>query len=96
MGILAWVVAPWLGHHLGGRDPFIEALMICFNAGLIWMLALVLILVRREQGDLAWPHVRDALWLRVPRDPKTRAWAGGSGGGCFPSPSSLLPLSWHR
>lgn len=76
MGILAWVVAPWLSHHLGGRDPFIEALLICFNAGLIWMLALVLILVRREQGDLAWPHVRDALWLRAPRDPKTRRVGG--------------------
>jgi membrane protease YdiL (CAAX protease family) len=76
MGILAWVVAPWLSHHIGGRDPFIEALLICFNAGLIWMLALVLILVRREQGDLAWPHVRDALWLRAPRDPKTRRVGG--------------------
>ena len=76
MGILAWVIAPWLSHHIGGRDPFIEALMICLNAGLIWMLALVLILVRREQGDLAWPHVRDALWLRAPRSPKTRRVGG--------------------
>ena len=25
MGLLAWVVAPWLSDHLGGRDPFIEA-----------------------------------------------------------------------
>src|SRR3954453_4870210 len=35
------------------------------------MLALVLFLVRREQGSLAWPRVRDALWLRAPRDPRT-------------------------
>ena len=49
MGVLAWIVAPWLSHHLGGRDPFIEALLICFNAGLLWMLALTLILVRRSQ-----------------------------------------------
>jgi uncharacterized protein len=41
--------------------PFIEAILICFNAGLVWMLALVLILVRREQGSLSWPVVRDAL-----------------------------------
>jgi membrane protease YdiL (CAAX protease family) len=71
MGILGWVVTPWLGHRLGGRDPFIDALLICFNVGLLWMLALVLILVRREQGSLAWPRVRDGLWLRAPRDPRS-------------------------
>lgn len=72
MGVLAWIVAPWLKDHLGGRDPFIEALLICLNVGLLWMLALTMILVWREQGSLRWSHVRDALWLRAPRDPKTR------------------------
>ena len=71
MGLLAWIVAPWLSHRLGGRDPFIESLLICFNVGLLWQLAMVLILVRRERGSLAWPNVRDALWLRAPQDPKT-------------------------
>ena len=71
MGLLAWIVAPWLSHRLGGRDPFIESLLICFNTGLLWQLAMVLILVRREQGSLAWSRVRDALWLRAPQDPKT-------------------------
>jgi membrane protease YdiL (CAAX protease family) len=71
MGVLAWIVAPWLRDQLGGRDPFIEALLICFATGLLWMLALVLILLRRELGGLEWPRVRDALWLRAPRDPKT-------------------------
>jgi uncharacterized protein len=28
-------------------------------------------LVRREQGTLRWPVVRDALWLRAPRAPRT-------------------------
>src|SRR3954447_22312348 len=70
MAVLAWVVAPWLGDRIGGPDPFIDALLICFNVGLLWMLALVLILVRREQGSLAWPRVRDALWLRAPRAPR--------------------------
>jgi hypothetical protein len=32
---------------------------------------LVLILLRRELGSLEWLRVRDALWLRPPRDPKT-------------------------
>jgi membrane protease YdiL (CAAX protease family) len=76
MGLLAWVVTPWMSSWLGGRDPFIDALMICFNLGLVWMLVLVLALVRREQGSLAWPVVRDALWLRAPRDPKTKRVGG--------------------
>ena len=76
MGLLAWIVAPWLRDQLGGRDPFIEALLICLTAGLLWLIALVLILVRRELGGLQWSRVRDALWLRAPRDPKTRRVGG--------------------
>src|SRR3954454_3495529 len=71
MGILAWLVAPWLRDKIGGRDPFIEALLICFSVGLLWELALTLILVRRETGGLHWSRVRDALRLRAPRDTKT-------------------------
>jgi membrane protease YdiL (CAAX protease family) len=71
MGVLAWIVAPWLRDQIGGDDPFAEALLICLTAGLIWQFALVLILIRRELGGLQWSRVRDALWLRAPRDPKT-------------------------
>jgi len=71
MAVLGWLVAPWLGERIGGSGGFADALLICFNVGLIWMVALVLILVRREQGSLAWSQVRDALWLRAPQDPKT-------------------------
>jgi membrane protease YdiL (CAAX protease family) len=71
MGVLAWIVVPWLRDQLVGRDPFIEALLICFTAGLIWELVLVLILIGRELGGLGWSRVRDGLWLRAPRDPKT-------------------------
>ena len=71
MGVLAWVVAPWLEGQLGGNEPLARALLICLTAGLIWQFALVLILVRRELGGLEWSRVRDALWLRPPRDPKT-------------------------
>jgi membrane protease YdiL (CAAX protease family) len=76
MGVLAWIVAPWLRDQLGGRDPFIEALLICLTAGLIWQFALVVILIRHELGRLQWSRVRDALWLRAPRDPKTRRVGG--------------------
>jgi uncharacterized protein len=71
MGLLAWVVAPWLRDQLGGDEPLAQALLICLTVGLIWQFVLVLILTRREVGGLQWSRVRDALWLRAPRDPKT-------------------------
>jgi membrane protease YdiL (CAAX protease family) len=71
MAILAWIIAPWLSHHLGTTEPLGAALLICFNAGLLWILVLTLIMVRLEQGGLGWARVRDALWLRAPQDPKT-------------------------
>lgn len=79
MGVLAWVVAPLLEDQLGGDEPLAQALFICLTVGLVWQFVLVLILIRRELGSLEWSRVRDALWLRAPRDPKTgrvggRAW----------------------
>lgn len=71
MGLLAWVFAPWLRDQLGGEEPLARALLIVLTAGLIWQFVLVAILVGREQGTLHWSRVRDALWLRPPRDPKT-------------------------
>jgi uncharacterized protein len=71
MGLLAWVVAPLLRDQLGGRDPFVEALLICLTAGLVWQFLLVVILVRQELGSLEWSRVRDALWLKRPVDTRT-------------------------
>jgi membrane protease YdiL (CAAX protease family) len=71
MGVLAWVVGPLLRDQLGGDEPLAQALLICLTAGLMWQFVLVLILVRRELGGLEWSRVREALWLRAPRDPKT-------------------------
>jgi uncharacterized protein len=71
MGVLAWIVAPWLRDQLGGDEPLAQALLICLTAGLIWQFVLVLIMIRRELGGLEWSRVREALWLRPPRDPKT-------------------------
>jgi hypothetical protein len=89
MGLLAWVVAPWLADRLGGDEPLTQALLIVLTVGLIWQFVLVLILLRRELGSLEWSRVRDALWFRPPRDPKTDAWAEGCGGGrCSSSPWS--------
>ena len=73
MGALAWIVAPVLDDHFSGEAnvPLVKALLLLLTAGLIWQFVLVLILVRREQGTLRWPVVREALWLRSPRDPKS-------------------------
>ena len=71
MGILAWVVAPLLKDQFSGPEPLIQAVLVCLTAGLIWQFVLVLILLRQEIGSFEWPRVRDALWLRPPRDPKT-------------------------
>jgi len=76
MAVLAWIIAPWLSHHLGGSEPLAKAILIVYNVGLIWILVLTLILVKRAQGGLGWSQVRDALWLRPPRDPKSRRVGG--------------------
>ena len=60
MSILGWIVAPWLSHHLGTSEPQARALLICFNIGLLWTLALTL-MVRREGGP-GRAQLRDALW----------------------------------
>jgi membrane protease YdiL (CAAX protease family) len=73
MAALAWLVAPALEDSFGGEEnvPLVKALLICLTAGLIWQFVLVVILVKREQRTLRWPVVREALWLRAPRNPKT-------------------------
>jgi membrane protease YdiL (CAAX protease family) len=71
MAVLAWIVAPWLRDEIGGRDPFAEALLTCLTLGLIWQFVLVMVLLRQELGGLQWSRMRDALWLRPPRDPNT-------------------------
>jgi membrane protease YdiL (CAAX protease family) len=76
MAVLAWVVAPRVADQLSGREPLGQALLICFNVGLLWILALTLVLVKRERGSLRWSDLRDALWLRPPQDPNTRRVGG--------------------
>jgi uncharacterized protein len=73
MAGLAWLVAPALEDEFGGEGnvPMAKALFLLLTAGLIWQFVLVAILVWREQGALRWPIVREALWLRSPRDPKS-------------------------
>ena len=71
MGVLAWVVAPRHASTLGGPEPLARALIISLTIGLVWQFVVVAILVRREQGTLRWSVVREALWLRAPRSPRS-------------------------
>lgn len=71
MGVLAWVVAPLLADQLTGAGTITRSLLITLTAGLVWQFVLVMILVGREQGTLRPSVLRDALWLRAPRSPRT-------------------------
>src|SRR5436190_1887728 len=73
MAALAWLAAPALDDYFSGQAnvPLVKALLLLLTAGLIWQFVLVVILLWREQGTLQWPVVREALWLRSPRDPKS-------------------------
>jgi uncharacterized protein len=78
MAALAWLVAPALADRFAGDGnvPMAKALIVCLTVGLVWQFALVAILVGREQRSLDWSTLREALWLRSPRSPRT----GRSGG----------------
>lgn len=71
MGLLAWLVAPRLADHLSGAASLPRALIITLTGGLIWQFVLVMLLVRREQGTLRRSVLREALWLRAPRSPRS-------------------------
>src|SRR5215211_6620130 len=71
MGVLAWVVAPWLAGRLAGPVALTRTLIGLLTVGLIWQFVLVLLLVYRERGSLRWSVLKDALWLKAPRSPTT-------------------------
>lgn len=78
MAALAWLVAPAVAARLSGEGtvPMAKALIVSLGVGLVWQFVLVVALVRREQRSLHWSTVRDALWLRAPRSPRSGR-AGG-------------------
>jgi uncharacterized protein len=73
MAALAWLVTPVLADGFGGDGivPMAKAIYVSLTVGLVWQFLLVAVLVRREQGTLRWSTVRDALWLRSPRSPRS-------------------------
>jgi uncharacterized protein len=71
MAAFAWLGVPWLASGFSGPAAWPQAILVALTAGLVWQFVLVLTLVRREQGTLRWSVLKDALWLRAPRSPKT-------------------------
>jgi membrane protease YdiL (CAAX protease family) len=75
MALLAWVATPAvedsldLGVGEANQAAFTRAGFI--TLGLVWQFVLVLIIVKREEGDLRWATVRRRCWLNAPRDPRT-------------------------
>lgn len=88
MAILAWVVAPAIKDSFAGTGnvPMIKALLVLLTAGMIWQCVLVAALVWFEQRSLRWSTLREALWLRSPRSPRS----GRVGGKLW---LLLIPLS---
>jgi uncharacterized protein len=73
MAALAWLVAPAVADRLSGEGnlPMVKALTVCLTVGLIWQFVLVMALVDHEQRSLRWSTLREALWLRSPRSPRS-------------------------
>src|SRR6266496_3847794 len=73
MAALAWLVAPALKDQFAGAGnvPLFKALNVCLTVGLVWQFVLVATLVWREQRTCRWSTVREALWLRSPRSPRS-------------------------
>jgi membrane protease YdiL (CAAX protease family) len=73
MAALAWLVAPALEDRFAGAGnvPMAKALIVSLAAGLVWQFVLVAILVGREHRSLRWSTIREALWLRSPRSPRS-------------------------
>jgi membrane protease YdiL (CAAX protease family) len=68
MAAMSWIVAPAFA---GDRTPLARPLVVCLTAGLIWQFVLAMGLVGYEQRSLRWSRLREALWLRQPRSPRT-------------------------
>src|SRR5215212_10741952 len=72
MGILSWIVFPLLALDFD-TDPlaFGVTLFVLIVLGLVWLFALTMIIVRREEGDLRWATLKRRLRLNIPQDPAT-------------------------
>ena len=73
MAALAWISRRCLADRFSGEGnvPMAKALFVSLTIGIVWQFVLVAILVRREQGTFRCATIREALWLRSPRSPRS-------------------------
>jgi membrane protease YdiL (CAAX protease family) len=72
MAVLGWIANPLLDDRVDGASGIHgTARTLLLAVGLIWQFVLVVINVRREARSLAWPILRERLWLGLPRTPRT-------------------------
>lgn len=71
MAALVWIGAPLMAGSFDGPSAWPRAILLCLTVGLVWQFVFVMIAVRVEQGSLRWSVLKDALWLRAPRSPRT-------------------------
>jgi CAAX protease family protein len=70
MGVLSWIVAPAIADG-DGIESMVTPLIACLTVGLVWQFILAISLVGYEQRSLRWSRIKEAMWLRSPRSPKT-------------------------
>lgn len=70
MGVLGWIVAPFLSTITNVNPAVMRVLML--SLGLLWEFILVIILMKRETGDLKLQSLKRRLWLKHPTNPITK------------------------
>ena len=73
MWFLGWIVAPALAAATGAQSIVAVAVTRfgVLTVGLMWLVALSVILVFMEEGNVRWTTLRRRLRLNGPRDPRT-------------------------
>jgi hypothetical protein len=69
MCVLSWDALPFVIHRVS-LPPAI-CYWLGLSGGMLWMAAVALWIIRRDEGSLQWLAVRERLWLRAPLNPWT-------------------------
>jgi len=69
MGVLAWVVAPWLIPQVSLPAGITYWLLMI--VGMFWQFVVSTYVLWREKQSGEWHSLKDRLWLRAPVNPKT-------------------------
>ncbi len=81
--LLTWVITPALIPLVPVPAVLLYWVMLLANAA--WMIVFSLWIIRREEGNLEWETIRERIWLKGPRDPKTGQRRNRYYGWLFPS-----------